>query len=344
VDHELIAVAVDDEPVILTVIEEIAREANIKVIGFQSPEEALPFILGNDVDMVVTDYRMSSMDGIDFIRELRKISSDIPIVMVTVYDDYSIMVEAIEAGATEFVPKPINAVEFLARVKNLASLRIAQLLLKEKMEYSKREISSELDAVKEREEEAIILLGHALLYQQTGDDFHDVRVAKYAKMIARASGMDTETQEKVYYSALFHDIGERNISHEILLKEGPLSDDEMTVVRDHALIGSRILDGARNQFLREGGLVALTHHERYDGSGYPRGLKGEEIPFSGRVVALADVFDSLTSRKSYRDAWDFNKAVDFIKEKNGTFFDPRLVDSFLRSIEEVRDIYRFRER
>jgi response regulator RpfG family c-di-GMP phosphodiesterase len=344
VEHELIAVAVDDEPVILTVLEEIAREANIKVIGFQSPEEALPFILSNEIDMVFTDYRMSSMDGIDFIRELRKISSDIPIVMVTVYDDYSTMVEAIEAGATEFVPKPINAVEFLARVRNLAALRLSQLMLKEKMEYAKREISSELDTVKEREEEAIILLGHALLYQQTGDDAHDIRVARYARLIARSSGVDRETQERVHYSALFHDIGERGVSHDLLLREGILSDEEMNSVKEHALIGSRILDEARNPFLREGGLVALTHHERYDGSGYPRGLKGEEIPFSGRVVALADVFDSLTSKKTYRTAWDFNKAVDFIKDKSGSFFDPRLVDSFIRSIEDVRDIYRFRTR
>ncbi|HEY1406353.1 MAG TPA: HD domain-containing phosphohydrolase, partial [Spirochaetota bacterium] len=208
----------------------------------------------------------------------------------------------------------------------------------------KKEVSSELEAVREREQEAIILLGHALLYQHTGDDAHDIRVSRYARMIARSAGVDIEMQEKVCYAALFHDIGERGLSHDLLLREGPLSEEEMTVVKEHALIGSRILDAAHNEYLREGGLVALTHHERFDGSGYPRGLKDNEIPFCGRVVAIADVFDSLTSKKCYREAWDFNQAVDFIREKQGTYFDPMLVDSFMRSIGEARDIYQLRTR
>jgi response regulator RpfG family c-di-GMP phosphodiesterase len=343
VELDLIAVAVDDEQIILTLIEEIAREAGIRVIGFNNPEEALPFIMSNDVDMIFTDYRMSRMDGIEFVRELRKNIPDIPIVMVTVFDDYNVMVEAIKAGATEFVPKPINAVEFLARIRNLAQLRISQLLLRDKAKNLELEIRKEMENVEKREQEAILILSHALENQNPPDDnSHGTRVARFARLIARSAGYDEEMQKKIQYASLFHDIGKGLIDHDVLVKEGDLSEAEREALKDHALIGSRILDLATSEYLREGGLVALTHHEHYDGSGYPRGLAGEQIPFCGRVVAIADVFDSLTSQKRYRDAWDFDSAVGYIKEKSGIYFDPYLVEAFFRSIDDIREIYLFR--
>jgi two-component system response regulator RpfG len=341
-DQELLAVAVDDEPIVLSIIEEIAREAGIRVICYGSPESAMPFILDNEIDMIFTDYRMSTMDGIDFIRELRKVASDIPIVMVTVYDDYNIMVEAIKAGATEFVPKPINAVEFLARVRNLAQLRRAQLLLRDRAKQLESEIRTELEEIREREQEAIIILGHVIEGRDASDDSHDMRVAKYSKIIAQAAGADVETQDRIFYAALFHDIGKGSIRHKLLVDGGPVAEEDMVILKEHALVGSRILDSARNTFLKEGGLVALTHHERYDGSGYPRGLQGDQIPFSGRIVAIADVFDSLTTRKPYREAWDFDKAIGHIREKSGVHFDPFLVDAFLRSINLVREVFLYR--
>ncbi|MGL4368629.1 MAG: HD domain-containing phosphohydrolase [Spirochaetota bacterium] len=342
-DQELVAVAVDDETMILTLLEEIAREAGIKVISFVSPAEALPFIRDNEIDMVFTDYRMGPMDGISFVRELRKISEDIPIVMVTVFDDYNIMVEAIKAGATEFVPKPINAVEFLARVRNLARLRSAQLLLKDKARQLEKEVARELNMVKEREREAILVLGRALDFRDNAEDAHNLRVAEFARLLLKESGAGEEEQDLIYYGALLHDIGKAGISHDLLLKEEPFSNEEISIVRDHAMIGSRILDNAQNDYLRAGGQIALTHHERYDGTGYPRRLKGEEIPFFGRIVAVADVFDSLTSKRPYRDGWEFNAALSYIKEKSGSYFDPYIISLFEKNIEKVKSIYRIRE-
>jgi response regulator RpfG family c-di-GMP phosphodiesterase len=339
VELELIAVAVDDEPMILTLIEEIAREASIRVISFSDPEDAISFISVNEVDMVFTDYRMTKIDGISFVREIRKTSPDIPILMVTVFDDYNIMIEAIKAGATEFVPKPINAVEFLARIRNLAQLRIAQLLLKDKAKQLETEIRREMNQIETREREAILLLGHLLEKDDPEDTMHGERVASYSKIIAKAAGYDEEMQYRISYASLFHDIGKGLIHHEILVKQGELSSEERETLKEHAMTGSRILDIARSEYLKEGGLVALTHHEHYDGSGYPRGLKAEEIPFSGRVVAIADVFDSLTSRRKYRDAWDFDEAIDYIRGKSGLYFDPWLVESFLRSLDDIRNVY-----
>jgi response regulator RpfG family c-di-GMP phosphodiesterase len=339
VDLELIAVAVDDEPMILTLIEEIAREASIRVISFSDPEDALSFVTVNDVDMVFTDYRMSKMDGISFVREIRKTSPDIPILMVTVFDDYNIMVEAIKAGATEFVPKPINAVEFLARVKNLSQLRIAQLLLKDKAKQLEAEIRREMNQIESREREAVLILSQVLESSGSDDTAHGERVAEYSRIIARAAGYDKEMQSRISYAALFHDIGKGLIHHDLLVKTGELSPEERETLKEHAMTGSRILDIARSEYLKEGGLVALTHHEHYDGSGYPRGLKAEEIPFSGRVVAIADVFDSLTSRRNYREAWDFDEAVEYIRGKSGLYFDPWLVESFVRSLDDIRKVY-----
>lgn len=338
-DFELIAVAVDDEPMILTLIEEIAREASIRVISFSDPEDAISFIAVNEVDMVFTDYRMSKIDGISFVREIRKNSPDIPILMVTVFDDYNIMIEAIKAGATEFVPKPINAVEFLARVRNLSQLRIAQLLLKDKAKQLETEIRREMNQIESREREAVLLLSHVLESYDPDDTMHGERVASYSKIITRAAGYDEEMQNRISYASLFHDIGKGLIHHDLLVKAGDLSLEERETLKEHAMTGSRILDVARSEYLKEGGLVALTHHEHYDGSGYPRGLKAEEIPFSGRVVAIADVFDSLTSKRNYREAWDFDEAVDYIRGKSGLDFDPWLVESFMRSLEEIRKVY-----
>jgi response regulator RpfG family c-di-GMP phosphodiesterase len=344
VEFPMQAVAVDDDPMILSLIEEIAREAEIRIISFPSPEDALPYISENEIDMVITDYRMTQMDGIEFIREIRKTKEDIPIVMVTVFDDYNLMLEAIKAGATEFVPKPVNAVEFLARLKNLAQLRNAQLLLRDRAKQFESELRREMERITAREQEAILLLGHLLECRESPDDAHGLRVARYSKVIAKTAGADQNTQEKIYYASFFHDVGKGAINDEILLKNAPLTAEEMEKVKEHALMGSCILDYAKNEYIKEGGLVALTHHEYYDGTGYPRGLKADQIPFSGRVVALADVFDSLTSRKAYRKAWNFESAVGYIKEKNGSQFDPFLVDAFLRSIDEMREIYHFRPR
>jgi len=276
VDFSMQAVAVDDDPMILSLIGEIAREAEILTISFSSPEDALPYIAENEIDMVITDYRMTQMDGIEFIREIRKTKDDIPIVMVTVFDDHNLMLEALNAGATEFVPKPVNAVEFLARLKNLARLRNAQLLLRDRAKQFESELRHEMERITAREQEAILLLGHILECRESVDDAHGLRVAHYSKVIAKSAGADRDSQDKIYYASFFHDIGKGAISDEILLKSDPLTDEEMEKIKEHALLGSYVLDCAKNEFIKEGGLIALTHHEHYDGSGYPRGLKADQ--------------------------------------------------------------------
>jgi response regulator RpfG family c-di-GMP phosphodiesterase len=344
VDFSMLAIAVDDDPMTLSLIEKIALESEFRVITFTTPEDALPYITENEIDIIITDYRMTQMDGIEFIREIRRTKKDIPIVMVTVFDDASLMMDALKAGATEFVPKPVNPVEFLARLKNLAQLRKAQLQIRDGAKLFESEIRREIERITTREQEAILLLGHLLERGESVDGAHGLRVARYSRAIAKSAGADKETQEKIYYASFFHDIGKGAISDELLLKNTPLSPEEMEKMREHALMGSSILDQARNEFIKEGGLVALAHHEHFDGSGYPRGLKADQIPYSGRVVAIADVFDSMTSRKTYREAWNFDSAVDYIREKSGSQFDPFLVGAFLHSMDEVREIYLFRSR
>ena len=337
--QELIAVVVDSEPVVLSLIEEIAIEVSISVIGFINPDDALLYINENGADIVITGARLREANGVDFIKTLNQGEPDLPIIAVIPFDDYTLMSDLFSYGITGFVQMPVNAVDLLSKLKIIAELRRLRLARSEKIGKYESESVRIIEKIKTREREAILLLSHALEANEPTVGSHVQRVGLYSKIIAQGCGVDEETIEKIYYASLFHDIGFGIASHELDIKETPLSEEEKASLREHALIGSQILDGARNDYLHEAGLVALTHHERFDGSGYPRGLKGDQIPLCGRIVAIADVFDSITSPRPYREPWDFSRAVEYIKEKRNTSFDPFLVDVFLRSINHIREVF-----
>ncbi len=318
-------IAVDDQEFNLLVLEEMSAQIGFTVTSFIDPREALEYLRETSVDMMITDYMMPQIDGIELIERARVLQPDLISVMVTaVSDNNELKVRALEVGATDFLTKPINIAELQAKLKN---------------RELQRQVERATKALVEREHEALRVLSATAEYRDPETGSHIARVAHYSKMLARLCGLSLEEQDILFYASPLHDIGKVGISDAILLKPGKLTDDEFSTMKRHSMIGYEILRGAQNSYLEAGAVIAKTHHEKYDGSGYPLGSKGEEIHIYGRITAIADVFDALTSVRPYKKAWSFDEGIAFLEQNSGGHFDPILVEMFVAHQEEVRKIY-----
>jgi len=332
-------VIVDDEKINLMIIQKMANQVGLDVECFENPLEALDYINNNEIDLVMVDYQMPEMNGVDFIKNLRKISLEIPIVMITIIsDNEQLKLEALEAGATEFLNKPLAEAEFKARITNLMTLREAQVLLKDRAALLEREVKTATKEIVDREFETLQVLGNAAEFKDPETSDHIKRVASYCRMLAKLLGEDEKMQELMFYASPLHDVGKIGIPDSILLKEGKLAPDEWEMMKTHTDKGCRILLNTKSQYMQAGATIALTHHEKYNGTGYPKGLKGDEIPLIGRITAVADVFDALTTRRPYKKPWSLEKAFMLLEDEKGKHFDPRIVDLFLKNLGEVKDV------
>lgn len=337
---DLNIVAVDDYQTNLFVLEEMADIIGFKLKIFSSSIDALHYISQNDVDILLTDYMMPFMNGIDLISESKKFNPDIICVMITaVSDDIELKISALEAGATDFLTKPINIPELQVKIKNFSELKKSQNILKNFNISLKKEVEKATKDLVDREYEMLQILSSAAEYRDPETGFHIVRVAHYSRLLAKFYGLSEAEQNLIFHSAPLHDIGKVGIPDSILLKPGKLSSDEFELMKEHSMIGHNILCNSKNQFLQAGALIAETHHEKFDGSGYPFGLEGDEIPIFGRILAIADVFDALTSIRPYKRAWTFEDGLSYIKESAGSHFDPILVDLFCLYKEDIFKIY-----
>jgi len=335
------AVSIDDNQQNLMLVEAYANEIGVEnVKNFLNPLEALKFLKKEQVDIIFVDYMMPELNGVDLIQKYRKHNKDVPIIMITaVGDDEDLRIDALEKGATDFLKKPLDYAEFNARVNNLLALRIAQLKLQDKALLLEDEIKKATAQIVKREHETLKVLGKTAEYKDPETASHIARVAHYSKLLAKKYGLSKKEQEVIFYASPFHDIGKVGIPDAILLKPAKLTDEEFVVMKTHAFIGYDILKYSESEFLKEGATIALSHHEKYNGSGYPNGIKGDEIPLSGRIVAVADVFDALTSIRPYKKAWSFEDAKQLLIDEKEKHFDPQLVDIFIENIDEVRTIY-----
>lgn len=337
--------SVDDNKNNLMVVEVFSKKLGLVVESFEKPLEAIQAAEKQAYDMVIVDYMMPEMDGISFIEAYRHIDLVSPIVMVTaVGDNQGVQVRALDAGATDFMSKPINYPVFAGRVKSLLKLKRAHLLIEKKAEQLEDKVREATRKIQEREHETLRVIGKTAEYKDPETASHISRVAGYSKAIAKAYGLPESMQEIFIHAAPLHDIGKVGIQDHILLKPGPLSKFERLSMMEHALIGFEILKNSESEFLKAGGIIAFTHHEKFDGTGYPKGLKGNSIPLMGRIVAVADVFDALTTKRPYKNSWPFKKGVTFLKSESGQHFDPEVIEAFLQCIDEIEIIYnRFSE-
>lgn len=306
---------------------------------FTVPAEALAFAQAraSEIGVVITDYEMPGMDGIAFIRAVRRIPglAHVPTVMVTSHDQRSLRREALEAGATDFLTKPADAFEIRARVTNLLALSEAHQAQRDHAAQLAREVAAAVALVEEREREIVSTLMRAAEHRdaETGD--HIARVSAYVGLIAEALGMPPAERRHLALAATMHDVGKIAVPDAILLKPGPLTPEERRTMETHAERGRRILGGSASPVMRLAAEIAASHHERWDGEGYPYGLSGEAIPQSGRIVAVADVFDALTTERPYKQAWSPERARRHLIENAGAHFDPAVVTAFLSRWSQI---------
>jgi two-component system response regulator RpfG len=330
---------VDDQSTGRAILEQVVRglDERVQVEGFMRPVDAVVWAARNIADLVLVDYMMPEMDGIEFVQRLRKLPGyeHVPIVMVTVHDDRKVRYAALDAGITDFLTKPVDARECLARCRNLLTLRRQQLALEDRRRHLEHMVEDATREVREREKETLLRLARAGEFRDEETGFHLIRMARYSRLIAGALGLSADEAETIELAAPLHDIGKIGIPDQILLKPQRLDTAEWEVMRRHPVIGHDILKGSASKYVRMGALIALGHHEKYDGSGYPNGLEGDHIPLSARIVAVADVYDALTSVRPYKEAWPADKALDWVATQSGRHFDPRLVQAFLGSKDEV---------
>jgi two-component system response regulator RpfG len=341
-DSKPLVVIVDDQSTGRKILGQIIRDIDpgLEVIAFSSPIEALELIRTRTPDLVLTDYKMPIMDGVQFIREIRAISScrDLPVVVVTVVEDKKIRYQALDAGATDFLTRPIDQYECKVRCKNLLTLRHQQKIISNRTKWLEEQVALGTYEIQAREHETLLRLAKAGEYRDEGTGNHVLRIAHYSRLLAEALQLSQRICEDIELAAPMHDIGKVGIPDRILLKEGPLDEREMEIMKEHPVIGYEILKDSPSRYITLGAEIALSHHEKYDGTGYPNGLKGEDIPLAGRIVAVADVYDALTTRRPYKDAWPVEDAVAYIRNASGTHMDPDVVEAFLDNLDKVTEI------
>lgn len=349
-----IIVNIDDNDMNLLLIESYLRETDTTFVSFTDPLAAVEYMQNNPFDMVLVDYEMPQMNGIDVTTAVKKIDPEAPIIMITASGaENTVQVQALLAGVNDFIKKPVDKAILLNRVRNFIKLRRAIVRLNDQEKYLRirvdeatanlhktiDELMKSYAALEQKEHETLRVLSRTAEYKDEDTASHVKRVSGYAVLMARRLNLDESEQNILHYAAPLHDLGKVGTPDNILLKPGKLDDDEMKIMREHAVIGANILKDSTSPYLQAGHVIAASHHEKYDGSGYPMGLSGEEIPLYGRIVAIADVFDALTSARPYKKAWSFNEAIDFLNQNAGKHFDPVLIALFTADLDEVHAIH-----
>ncbi len=341
--EESTVLILDDQSTGRTILSRVVSgiSDNIKVHESRSPIDALVWASQNEADLVLVDYLMPEMNGIDFIRQLRTLHAyeHVPAIMITIKQDMDTRYSALNAGVTDFLTKPVDMHECLARCRNLLTLRHQQLVLQDKSKTLEKMIAQATDEVHSREKETLIRLARAGEYRDFDTARHLSRMSQYSKLIAKTIGLSKEDVELVELASPLHDIGKIGTPDSILLKRGALTDEEIVIMRQHPIIGHDILQASPSKYLQMGSEIALAHHEKFNGQGYPYGVSGEDIPLSARIVSVADVFDALTTVRPYKLAWTIDAAFEYMVKESGKHFDPEILKAFLSERTAIESIY-----
>jgi putative two-component system response regulator len=336
-----ICVVEDQVSSLAVLVGTLKRMGEHEIEGFSAPGLALARCSVVPFDLVLVDYMMPGMNGIQMISALRRLPDydHVPIIMITAERDRELRIEAINQGATDFLNKPVDPQELRIRARNLLSLRQAQRELADRALHLASEVEKATRALAEREREVIWRLSRAidLRDDQTGNPVS--RVASVSRMIAETLGQTATYCDTLFLAAPLHDTGKIGIPDAILNKPGRLTDEEMSIMRTHTRIGAELLAEGKSDLMRLAREIALTHHEKWDGSGYLGELSGSAIPLSGRIVAVADVFDALCSERPYKPAWSLSDARAEIRRQSGIHFDPDCVRAFEASWAQIEMIY-----
>ncbi len=329
---------VDDEPYVSVVLARWLEMEGYRSAGVLSAREALARMEEAPFELVLSDIMMPGMSGIELLTEIKSRWPDTAVIMVTGVDDRATATQALKQGAYGYVIKPFERNEILINVFNALERRALELTRKAYERDLEAKVLKRTSQIRQREEEVALRLISAAEYRDDETGAHIRRIGLFARVLAQTLGWSLDKLEMIRIAASMHDVGKIGIPDSILLKPGPLSPEEFEVIKTHTIIGSQILKGSTIPMLNMGAEIALYHHEKWNGSGYPKGLKGEEIPESARLTALIDVYDALSSDRVYRPAMSEEKALKIMREGRGVHFDPKIFDAFLETLPRFKEI------
>ena len=332
---------VDDNDINLSVYANALRGlGNNDCIPFTSSRDALEWTRENTADVVLLDYNMPELDGLSFIQAFRSVQKhrDVPIVMITGLSDREIRYRALELGAADFLTKPVDVIEFRARMKNMFTISEHRMALANRAVWLAAEVDRATASIVSRERETINRLMRAAEFRDNETGMHIVRMGRFSAAIAANLGLDEAECELLQMATPMHDIGKVATPDRVLLKPGKLDAEEWAVMKRHTLTGYDILKDSESALLQKAAEIALSHHEKFDGTGYPYGWAGERIPLSARICAVSDVFDALTSVRPYKAAWPLESAIEEIERGRSRHFDPKLVDAFRSALPQILEI------
>lgn len=339
--HPLVLI-IDDDLTSRLILDRIVRNIHPDIVShtFGDPVQAMSWLDKNQPDLILVDYLMQGLTGLEVLTRIRHMPrlEDVPVVMVTVANEKTVRYQVLDAGATDFISKPIDPYECRVRCHNLLSMRLHEKIVLSRAQSLEKAVADATHQIREREQETLFRLAKAGEYRDSDTGNHVLRMARYARMVAEALGLPADHCERIEIAAPMHDIGKIGIPDHILLKPGKLTAEEFKRMQHHPRIGYNMLHGSRSEFIAMAAEISLGHHEKFDGSGYPGGLVGTAIPLESRIVAIADVYDALTSVRPYKSAWSSEQALDYISGNSGSHFDPQCVAAFLRQHNRIRMI------
>jgi putative two-component system response regulator len=334
---------VDDQMTNIMLLESILRNAGyLHVHSTQDPTQVVSLFKELKPDLVCLDIRMPELNGFQVMGQLKIIHQHayLPILVLTSEEDRETRLRALESGAKDFLLKPFDKIEVLMRIRNLLEASLLNKAMLRHNETLEEIVKIRTRELKETQIDVVHRLARAAEHRDNETGSHIVRMSHYATVLGRASGMTEDECDILFHATPMHDVGKLGIPDRILLKPGKLTVEEFAIMKQHTVIGANLLSGSQSAVLKMGEVIALTHHEKWDGSGYPNRIAGEDIPLSGRICAIADVFDALSSKRCYKDPWPLEKTLNEIRSQAGKQFDPHLVTVFDELLPVIIDIQR----
>lgn len=332
---------VDDELSNVRLLEKLLhREGYNTLLTTQSPLEALHIIKTQPVDLLLVDLNMPEMNGYELMAHIQQLTLEIvpTTLMLTAQNDQESLQKALNSGARDYLTKPFHAQELFSRVRNLLEVQLAAQYMHSQNKILEQKVQERTLDIYNTRLQVVRCLGRAAEYRDEETGLHIIRMSKVSVVLAKAAGVNDNDCELLLNASAMHDIGKIGIPDHILLKQGKFNSEEWEIMKSHTLIGAGILDGDSSELMTMARDIALSHHEKWNGQGYPNGLKGKDIPLVGRITAIADVFDALTSIRPYKKPWSIDEAIEFIQNESGQHFDPQLVEIFIAQLPEILSI------